>query len=56
MNELKKIILSIIILSLAFTTVLQWDVSGSYNNKSGIWELVIDYKTNTIVHFLFRGK
>ena len=35
---------------------LKWVVSGSYNNKSGIWELVIDYKTNTIVHFLFRGK
>ena len=34
---------------------LKWVVKGSYNGKNGLWELVIDSSTNTIVHFLFRS-
>ncbi len=33
---------------------LKWVVRGSYNGKSGVWELVIDVSTKTIVHFLFK--
>lgn len=33
---------------------LKWVVKGSYNNKSGVWELVIDVSKKTIVHFLFK--
>lgn len=33
---------------------LKWVVRGSYNGSYGVWELVIDVSTNTIVHFLFR--
>ena len=35
---------------------LKWVVNGAYNGSSGVWELVVDAKTNTIVHFLFRSK
>lgn len=35
---------------------LKWVVKGTYNGKSGVWELVINTATNTIVHFLFRSK
>lgn len=35
---------------------VRWDVQGTYNSKSGVWELVIDKDTNTIVHFLFNPK
>ena len=35
---------------------LKWVVSGSYNGSYGVWELVINSATNTIVHFLFRSK
>jgi hypothetical protein len=34
---------------------LRWDVSGAFNGKQGIWELVIDTDKNTVVHFLFNG-
>ncbi len=32
---------------------LRWDVSGTYRGVSGVWELVVDFSTNTIVHFNF---
>lgn len=35
---------------------LKWVVNGTYNDSSGVWELVVDTTTNTIVHFLFRSK
>jgi hypothetical protein len=36
---------------------LRWDVPGTMGKSSGTWELVIDPKTKTILHFLFaRGK
>ena len=34
---------------------LKWDAEGSMNGSSGVYELVIDPATNTIVHFLFRS-
>ena len=33
---------------------LKWVVNGSFNGSKGVFELVIDVSTNTIVHFLFR--
>lgn len=35
---------------------LKWVVNGAYNGSSSVWKLVVDAKTNTIVHFLFRSK
>jgi RHS repeat-associated protein len=35
---------------------LRWDVPGSFAGKEGVWELVINKDTNTIVHFLFNSK
>ncbi len=35
---------------------LRWDVEGVFRGSSGIWELVIDTSTNTIVHFNFVVK
>ena len=37
-------------------TGLKWVVEGSYKGSFGVWELVIDTATDTIVHFLFRSK
>jgi len=37
------------------TNILRWDVSGAFNGRTGIWELVYDTTSNTIYHFLFRG-
>ena len=34
---------------------LRWDVPGSFAGKEGVWELVINKDTNTIVHFLFNS-
>lgn len=34
---------------------LRWNVAGSLNGVDGIWELVIDTSSNTIVHFLFNS-
>lgn len=34
---------------------LRWDVPGAFNGSTGTWELVIDPKTNTVLHFLFKG-
>ena len=33
---------------------LRWDVPGTMNGTKGIWELVVDPGTRTILHFLFR--
>ena len=35
---------------------LRWDVQGSFAGKEGVWELVVNKDTNTIVHFLFNSK
>ena len=35
---------------------VRWDVPGTFNGKSGTWELVINKETNTILHFLFNPK
>ena len=35
---------------------LRWDVSGSFRGSTGMWELVVDTSTNTIVHFNFVAK
>lgn len=32
---------------------LKWEVPGSYNGTEGLWQLVVDMDTNTVVHFLF---
>jgi len=34
---------------------LRWDVPGYFRGSEGIWELVVDLDTNTIVHFNFVG-
>ena len=34
---------------------LRWDVPGTMNGSSGTWELVVDPKTDTILHFLFKS-
>jgi hypothetical protein len=34
---------------------LKWVVDGSYNGSNGIYELVVDVNTKTIVHFLFKS-
>lgn len=34
----------------------RWDVPGAYRGTSGTWELVVDFDTNTIDHFLFNSK
>jgi RHS repeat-associated protein len=31
----------------------RWDVPGFFNGSDGTWELVVDFTTNTIVHFNF---
>jgi len=36
-------------------TGLKWVVEGWYNHSFGVFELVIDPNTNTILHFLFRS-
>ena len=33
---------------------LRWVSAGTLNGTKGVWELVIDMNTRTIVHFLFR--
>ncbi|WBW98146.1 hypothetical protein [Oceanirhabdus sp. W0125-5] len=35
---------------------LRWDVPGSFAGKEGVWELVVNGDTNTIVHFLFNSR
>lgn len=35
--------------------VLRWDVPGSFNGSDGLWELVVDPNTMTILHFVFIG-
>ena len=40
---------------LSLSNGLKWVVPGSYNGASGVWELVINTETNTIVHYLFRS-
>ena len=34
---------------------LRYDVPGTFRGRSGIWELVVDPKNNTIYHFNFVG-
>jgi RHS repeat-associated protein len=33
---------------------VRWDVPGSLNGSNGNWELVINTKTNTVMHFVFK--
>ena len=33
---------------------LRWDVQGTMNGTRGIYELVVDPKTGTVLHFLFK--
>jgi hypothetical protein len=33
---------------------LRYDVPGSFNGNTGTYELVVDPKTNTVYHFLFK--
>jgi len=33
---------------------LRWDIPGSLRGSEGIWELVINPKSNTIYHFNFK--
>ena len=35
------------------TSALRWDVQGTFRGSSGIWELVVDTVTNTVLHFNF---
>ena len=35
---------------------LKWVVEGTYKGSKGIYELVIDQETNTVLHFLFSSK
>ena len=32
---------------------LKWAVEGTFNGANGTWELVVDFTTNTILHFNF---
>jgi RHS repeat-associated protein len=34
---------------------LRWDVPGALNGSKGSWELVIDPKSSTVVHFFFKS-
>ncbi|MCA1222805.1 hypothetical protein, partial [Streptomyces sp. 8L] len=34
-------------------SAVRWDTPGALNGKEGTWELLIDSKTNTILHFNF---
>lgn len=34
---------------------LRWDVQGTMNGSKGTYELVVDPKTNTVLHFLFKS-
>ena len=34
-------------------TALRWDVPGEFRGAAGIWELVVDTETNTVLHFNF---
>jgi len=34
---------------------LRWDVPGAFNDSDGIYELVYDPETDTVLHFLFRS-
>lgn len=34
---------------------LRWDVFGAFNGSQGLFELVVDPATKTIVHFLFKS-
>ena len=36
------------------SNAVRYDVKGSFNGSTGIWELVIDPTTNTIYHYNFR--
>jgi hypothetical protein len=33
---------------------LRWNVPGAVNGSKGTWELVIDPKTSTVLHFVFK--
>jgi hypothetical protein len=35
---------------------LRWDTPGALNGKSGTWELVIDTRTNTVLHYNFTTR
>lgn len=35
---------------------LRWDVPGTFRGTPGIWELVVDVATNTVLHFNFVVK
>jgi hypothetical protein len=32
---------------------LRWDVPGTFRGSNGVWELVVDPKTQTILHWNF---
>ena len=34
---------------------LRWDVPGAVNGSKGTWELVIDTKSSTVLHFVFKS-
>jgi RHS repeat-associated protein len=33
---------------------LRWDAPGAVQGTAGVWELVVDTRTNTILHFVFK--
>lgn len=35
---------------------LKWNVEGKFNGRKGVWELVIDRESNTVVHYLFKSR
>lgn len=34
---------------------LRWNVQGTMNGSKGVYELVVDPKTNTVLHFLYKS-
>ncbi len=36
------------------TLALYWEVEGSFNGSTGVYELLIEPETNTVWHFLYR--
>ncbi len=34
---------------------LRWNVTGSLNGTEGVWELVVNIDTKTVLHFLFNS-
>lgn len=39
-----------------YPNALRWDEPGSFNTSEGVWQLVVDTETHTVLHFNFVSK